>query len=58
MQSLRTFFKYLNVGMLWLWRLGLGPLLSVWPLLACFLLFTRRRANRSHQPLTQSANPK
>jgi len=30
---LRFFFKYLNVGMLWLWRLGLGPLLSVWPTL-------------------------
>ncbi|RLT42929.1 MAG: nitroreductase family deazaflavin-dependent oxidoreductase [Chloroflexi bacterium] len=31
MESLRIFFKYMNVGMLWLWRLGLGPLLSVWP---------------------------
>ncbi len=31
MEALRIFFKYMNVGMLWLWRLGLGPLLSVWP---------------------------
>lgn len=31
MQSLRPFFKYLNVGMIWLWRLGFGPLLSFWP---------------------------
>ena len=31
MESLRRFFKTMNVGMLWLWRLGLGPLMSVWP---------------------------
>lgn len=31
MESLRRFFKIMNIGMLWLWRLGLGPLLSFWP---------------------------
>lgn len=31
MEALRSFFRYMNVGMLWLWRLGIGPLLSIWP---------------------------
>jgi deazaflavin-dependent oxidoreductase (nitroreductase family) len=31
MEALRHYFKYLNVVMVWLWRLGFGPLLSFWP---------------------------
>jgi len=30
-EKLRQFFKYLNKFMLFLWRLGLGPWLSLWP---------------------------
>jgi deazaflavin-dependent oxidoreductase (nitroreductase family) len=30
-EKLRQFFKYLNVFMVWMWRLGLGWMLNIWP---------------------------
>ncbi|MEN8171783.1 MAG: nitroreductase family deazaflavin-dependent oxidoreductase [Chloroflexota bacterium] len=30
-EKLRHYFKYLNVFMIWMWRLGLGWMLNIWP---------------------------
>ena len=55
METLRRFFKYMNMGMLWLWRLGLGPLLSVWPtVLGRYLVIThigRKSGLPRHTPI-------
>jgi len=30
-EKLRHYFKYLNVFMVWMWRLGLGWMINIWP---------------------------
>ena len=30
-EKLRYFFKYLNKFMIWMWRLGLGGMMNIWP---------------------------
>lgn len=56
MDSLRQFFKRMNVGVIWMWRLGLGPLLSLWPAVGGRYLVITHTGRKSGLPRRTPVN--
>lgn len=55
-QSGRLFFKYLNWGMVFMWRLGMGKLLCLWPEVAGKYMVITHRGRKSGKQFRTPVN--